>query len=98
LRFSNAEACIAAAEAGLGVVHAPTFVAGPRVRAGALTRVLRDFEEPPRGGVHILYPPARHLALKVRALVDFLVTRFRGEPPWDQDLQGAARFVPFGQE
>ena len=84
LRFSNGEACVAAAEAGLGIVRAPTFVAGPRLRAGALKALLRPFEPPPRSGVHILYPPARHLAPKVRALVDFLVDRFRGAPPWDQ--------------
>ena len=98
LRFSNAEACVVAAEAGLGLVHVPTFVAGPSIRAGALTRVLQDFEEPPRGGVHILYPPARRHARKVRALVDFLTARFRGEPPWDLDLPGAARSDPFRQE
>jgi DNA-binding transcriptional LysR family regulator len=84
LRFSNGEACVAAAEAGLGIVRAPTFVAGPRIRAGALKAVLRPFEEPPEGGLHILYPPSRQLALKVRVLVDFLAARFRGEPPWDQ--------------
>ena len=84
LRFSNGEACVAAAEAGLGVVRAPTFVTGPRIRAGALKALLRPFEPPPNSGLHILYPPARHLALKVRVLVDFLAARFHGPPPWDQ--------------
>ena len=45
--------------------------------------LLRDFEEGPRG-VYALYPPGRHLAFKVRVLVDFLVERFRGKPAWDQ--------------
>jgi DNA-binding transcriptional LysR family regulator len=84
LRFSNGEACVAAAEAGLGVIRVPTFVAGPRILAGALKPLLRRFEPPPVSGVHVLYPPSRHLARKVRALVDFLAARFRGEPPWDQ--------------
>ena len=84
LRFSNGEACVAAAEAGLGICRTPTFVAGPRIRSGALKPILRDFEEMPTSGVHILYPPARHLALKVRVLVDFLAARFRADPPWDQ--------------
>ena len=83
LRFSNAEACLAAAEAGLGVAYLPTFLAGPRLRTGTLKAILTDYELAPRV-VHALYPPSRHLALKVRALVDFLVERFRGEPPWDQ--------------
>jgi len=83
LKFANAEACLAAAEAGLGVARAPSFIAGARFRAGSLTPLLRAFEPPPVG-VHALYPPGRHLALKVRVLVDFLVARFRGEPEWDQ--------------
>jgi DNA-binding transcriptional LysR family regulator len=84
LRFSNGEACAAAAEAGFGIARVPTFVAGPRIRAGALKALLRPFEEPPRSSVYILYPPAKRLAPKVRALVDFLAERFRGAPPWDQ--------------
>ena len=84
MRFSNGEACVAAAEAGLGICRTPTFVAGPRIRSGALKPVLQNFEEAPTSGVHILYPPARHLALKVRVLVDFFAARFRGDPPWDQ--------------
>lgn len=84
LRFSNGEACAAAAEAGFGIARVPTFVAGPRIQAGALKALLRPFEEPPKSGVFILYPPARRLAPKVRALVDFLAERFRGAPPWDQ--------------
>ncbi len=83
LHFSNGEACAAAAEAGLGVAHVPSFIAGPRIRAGALTAVLRDFDYL-TGGVHIVYPPGRHLTLKVRVLVDFLAQRFRGRPAWDE--------------
>jgi DNA-binding transcriptional LysR family regulator len=83
LRFSNADACLSAAEAGLGIAHVPSFVAGPRFRAGALKPILANFDIP-AGGVYVVYPPGRHLALKVRALVDFLVARFRGRPPWDE--------------
>jgi DNA-binding transcriptional LysR family regulator len=83
LRFSNADACLAAAEAGLGIAYLPSFIAGPRIAAGALKPLLLAFEVP-RSGVHALYPPARHLAYKVRVLVDFLVERFRGVPPWDR--------------
>ena len=83
LRFSNAEACLAAAEAGLGIARVPSFMAGPRLRAKALTPLLKDFEPPP-SVIHAVYPAGRHLAVKVRALVDFLVRHFRGEPAWDE--------------
>jgi DNA-binding transcriptional LysR family regulator len=83
LRFSSADACLAAAEAGLGIARVPSFMAGPRLRAGTLKPLLREFEDQPLG-IHVLYPPNRHLATKVRVFVDFLVDRFRGEPAWDQ--------------
>lgn len=84
LRFSNAEACAAAAEAGLGVAHGPSFIVGEAVRTGRLRPILTRFDPAPLD-VSVLYPPARYLAVKVRVLVDFLVARFRGEPDWDRD-------------
>lgn len=83
LRFSSADACLAAAEAGLGIARVPSFMAGPRIRVGTLKPLLRTFEDQPLG-IHVLYPPSRHLATKVRVFVDFLVERFQGEPTWDQ--------------
>jgi DNA-binding transcriptional LysR family regulator len=83
LRFSSADACLSAAEAGLGISRVPSFMAGPRIRAGTLKPLLRTFEDQPLG-IHVLYPPNRHLATKVRVFVDFLVERFKGEPAWDQ--------------
>jgi len=83
LSFGNADACAAAAEAGLGIVRVPSFIAGAHFRAKTLVPLLRDWEEEPYG-VYALYPQGRHLALKVRALVDFLVERYRGEPVWDR--------------
>jgi DNA-binding transcriptional LysR family regulator len=82
LHFSNAEACVAAAEAGLGIARVPSFVAGPRLRTGSVKPLLSEYEEEPRG-LYAVYPPARHLALKVRVLVDFLANVFRGQPKWD---------------
>lgn len=82
LRFSNAEACLAAAAAGLGIARVPSFMAGPQFRAGTVRPLLQDFEDR-SFGVYVVYPPGRHLALKVRVLVDFLVSRYRGDPPWD---------------
>ncbi len=82
LRFSNGTACLAAAEAGLGIARVPSFIAGPRIREGHVRALLQDIEDAPRA-VHALYPPARHLALKVRALVDFCANCFRGQPEWD---------------
>jgi DNA-binding transcriptional LysR family regulator len=81
--LSNADACVAAAEASLGITQVPSFVAGDAIHAGRLVPLLRGCE-PPAVPVQVVYPPGRHLALKVRALVDFLAERLRGEPEWDK--------------
>jgi DNA-binding transcriptional LysR family regulator len=82
IRYSNAEACLNAAEAGLGLACVPSFVAGDALRAGRVRRVLQSFETEPYA-VHALYPHSRHLAGKVRVLIDFLVERYRGGPAWE---------------
>ncbi|WP_317215915.1 LysR family transcriptional regulator [Gluconobacter sp. GP1] len=83
LAFSNGEACLTAAERGLGIACLPSFIAGSKMREGKLLPLLRNFE-PPALGIHALYPPARHLAAKVRALSDFLSDYFKGQPEWDE--------------
>jgi len=83
LRFASADACVAAARAGFGIARSPAFVPADDLRAGRLRTILKSFEPEPLF-VHAVYPHARHLAPKVRALVDFLVQRFAGEPEWHQ--------------
>jgi DNA-binding transcriptional LysR family regulator len=83
LRFSSADACVAAAEQGLGVACIPSFIAGPRIRENRLSVLFPAYERPPLS-ISAIYPPGRHLAMKVRVLVDFLVEQFRGQPKWDQ--------------
>ncbi|MBO1027498.1 LysR family transcriptional regulator [Ochrobactrum sp. SD129] len=83
LQFSNGEACLEAAAAGLGIAHVPTFIAGPSIRDGRVQQLLRNYEDKPLG-IYAVYPPARHLAIKVRALVDYLVDHLHGEPAWDR--------------
>jgi len=83
IRYSNAEACLQAAALGLGLACVPAFVAGDALRSGRVTRLLSSFETEPYD-VHVLYPHNRHLAAKVRLLVDFLVERYRQTPHWEQ--------------
>lgn len=82
IRYSNAEACLEAARAGLGLACLPAFIAGGALRAGGVKRVLEPFETEPYM-VHALYPHSRHLAGKVRVLVDFLIEHYRGTPHWE---------------
>jgi DNA-binding transcriptional LysR family regulator len=81
LRFQSAYVCVAAARAGFGIAMTPAFVAADDLRADRLRSILKGFEPEPLY-VHAVYPHGRHLAPKVRAMVDFLVRRFSGEPEW----------------
>ena len=83
IRYSNAEACVQAAELGLGLACVPAFVAGEALRSGRLVRLLPSFEPDPYD-VHVLYPHNRHLAAKVRLLVDFLSERYRQTLHWEE--------------
>ena len=75
LRFSNAEACLRAALAGFGIARLPDFVAESALARGDLVAILAEYE-PPAIPVHIVYPPGRHLAGKVRVMVDDLALAF----------------------
>jgi DNA-binding transcriptional LysR family regulator len=49
----------------------PSPVAAGWVAAGALREVLAPFA-PPTAPIHAVYPSARHLSAKVRALLDLM--------------------------
>lgn len=79
---NNAELLKAGALKGAGIAMLPTFIAGPDLQTGQLVRVLPDFQ-PPEIAIYALYPPSRHLSVKVRLLIDFLADRFGPLPYWD---------------
>ena len=76
LIFSNASVCLTAAEAGLGVASLPDFVAVESLRAGRVVRLLEGHESEPLG-IFAMTPSGRHLAAKVRLLIDALVHELR---------------------
>jgi DNA-binding transcriptional LysR family regulator len=77
---NNAELLMQAALQARGIALLPTFIAGPALQRGALVRILEGYAAPPIA-LHAIYPPTRHLSLKVRLLTDFLVECFR-EASW----------------
>lgn len=82
LRANNGEFLIEAALKGLGLACVPTFIAGRNLQAGRLVSVLNDYVAQ-GAAIHAIYPHARHLSPKVRALIDFLIERFGPRPYWD---------------
>ena len=79
---NNAEVLRDAAIKARGVALLPTFIAGVALRAGALRSFLRDYQAPPLT-LYAIYPPTRHLSVKVRLFIDFLVQRFATLPEGD---------------
>lgn len=48
------------------------------MKKGELRTVLDDYSAPPLA-LYAVYPPTRHLSVKVRLFIDFLVERFGRE-------------------
>ena len=72
-------AAMQAALAGLGFAVLPTYLADPLIAEGRLVRVLED-RMPEGPSLQAVYPHRRHLAGKVRALIDHLVGWFADNP------------------
>jgi DNA-binding transcriptional LysR family regulator len=79
---NNAEVLRDAAVRGRGIALLPTFIAGADLQAGRLRTILTDFKAPDIS-ICAIYPETRHLSIKVRLFIDFLVERFGGRPYWD---------------
>jgi DNA-binding transcriptional LysR family regulator len=86
LRANNGDALRAAAIAGQGVIHQPTFIVADDLRAGTLAALTLDQPTVELAGIYAVFLPDRHPAAKVRAFIDFIATRFAPEPPWDRGL------------
>ncbi|MCB1955459.1 MAG: LysR family transcriptional regulator [Rhodocyclaceae bacterium] len=68
---NNGDTCRAVAMADQGVVLQPDFLVGEDVKSGALIHLLPEYRAM-EIGIYAVYPTRKHLAPKVRALVDFL--------------------------
>ena len=79
---NNAEVLRDAAVQGRGIALLPTFIAGADFQQGRLATILTGYQAP-EISIYAIYPETRHLSLKVRVFIDFLVERFGGRPYWD---------------
>ncbi|MFB4392858.1 MULTISPECIES: LysR substrate-binding domain-containing protein [unclassified Pseudomonas] len=75
---NDANAMLAAALAGLGVLQAPRFMAQAHLESGALVRLLADWTQAPNP-IYIVYSPNRHLSARVRVFVQWLVELFEAK-------------------
>jgi len=79
VRVNSPLAALEAAKMGLGFAAIPSYLADPALDSGALVSVLEDFV-PDGQTLQAVYPHRRHLAGKVRALIDHLIAWFEAHP------------------
>ena len=80
IRTNSGDTCRAGALQHQGVVMQPSFLVGADLAAGTLVELMPQY----RGielGIYAVYPTRKHVAPKVRLLIDFLVESFR-QPRW----------------
>lgn len=80
--FNHSDAICDAVLAGRGIGLLSTWLITDHLREGRLIELLPDIKT--RGfPIHALWPHARHMAPKVRVVVDELASSFLPEPPWN---------------
>ena len=80
MRANNGDFLMEAVRQGVGLAFMPAFFCGADLRAGTVVEVLSAYRATP-GAISAVYPHNRHLSVKVRVFVDFLVAFF-AEVPW----------------
>ncbi len=80
--FNNGESMRDAAIAGLGLCLIPRFIAYEALRDGTLIDATPN-DPPTADTIYAMYPQSRHHPRKVRAVIDYLTTRFANTPSWE---------------
>ena len=93
LRANNGDLLMEAVRQGVGLGYMPAFFCGADLRSGAVVEVLADYRAAP-GAISAVYPHNRHLSVKVRVFVDFLVAHFAVVPWRTCDVEPTASASP----
>ncbi|QSX80002.1 LysR family transcriptional regulator [Lysobacter solisilvae] len=76
IRTNSGDTCRAAALEDQGIILQPDFLVGADLRSGALVQLMPDYHSIELG-IFAVFPTRKHLPLKTRHLVDFLVDAFQ---------------------
>lgn len=80
IHTNSGDTCRAAALDGQGIVLQPDFLVGPDLKSGALVELMTDYRSLTLG-IFAVYATRKHLPMKTRRLIDFLVEAFKA-PVW----------------
>ncbi len=83
LQATNGEFLRDAAIAGEGILIEPRFIIYENLRDGSLVEILPSYQWPELSA-YAVYPPTRHLSVRVQAFVNFLIERYKGTPYWER--------------
>lgn len=73
---SNLESACDAAQAGIGITVAFSYLIADSIQSGELVPLLQDFQ-PPQQPVNFVYSPNLFMPLKLRAFIDFTLPRLK---------------------
>jgi DNA-binding transcriptional LysR family regulator len=85
LSANNGDYLCDEAIAGRGILNSPDFICYQAIRSGELIPILQSYVKKRTLNAYAVYPQTRHLSLRVRRLVDFLVSYFGETPYWSLD-------------
>jgi DNA-binding transcriptional LysR family regulator len=80
IHTNSGDTCRVAALEHQGIILQPDFLVGVDLKQGALVELMPQFRSIDLG-IHAVYASRKHLPMKTRHLVDFLVEAFR-QPSW----------------
>ncbi|QLK59817.1 LysR family transcriptional regulator [Enterobacteriaceae bacterium Kacie_13] len=78
LTVSGADAYVAAAKAGFGLIQVSKMAIAQELVQGTLIEVLPEILQPPMP-LYVMYPPGRFLAPRIRVLLDWLIALFSAQ-------------------
>lgn len=76
LSTNNDQMMVSFAKAGYGLIVLPRFMVAAEIADGSLREVLTEYQVYPPRKLYAVFPHGRHLPLKTRVLIDFLVQEF----------------------
>lgn len=79
IHTNSGDTCRAAALQDQGIILQPDFLVGPDLSSGALVELMPQYRSIELG-IHVVYATRKHLPMKTRHLIDFLVESFQRQP------------------
>jgi len=70
---------------GLGIARLPAFICANDITSGKLKPLLCDWKAD-AVPIHAIYPSNRHLSVKVRSFVEYVIDELRKEQPWNVEF------------